>query len=1240
MIVIDQNSAINSLNESLVPNPCLIDGRTEQEWLYFLTEFSKLINFYNNTNTIEGNWNPFLLKDPVFLMASISKTNYKILHSTYKNSCVEIQKLLLNGSEGNLTSNALDKLFDHLTSIYKIIERWTHYMQISSEIYDLKNYILHEVKTKLSIDFWAIQAFRRYLYTSSSKGTFMTNAPYNDFAFFDTTIWNINKDKRPFWEIFGFSTEQNIQSVLEKIASSSLDILTKIGDRLFHFLETIIHHSSAEFKKLSLKKSKFPDTTLLRSFVNVLKVQQDQLNGISQKHLDFYYTAILKQTKLPAVADNVFLCATLAKNNSAFNLPNGTLFNAGVDAQKSPILFTSQKDVNLNPGNIASVHTLCYQKQPNALSYNLQSISNPVSIQKDDNGKIISWPTFGEINPTATPLYTGIAFASPMLLLREGQRNITLTLEFNAVIDVALLQGATYFLSTQKDWLQIELDTSAFLLNNPLPASSIKLEIDLKPTDPAIEPFLINPDGLKTEWPMLKILFKSVSNPASPPKILSIAIALKVTGVTTFQLYNDLGELNTKNPFPPFGPIPLLNSSFIIGNNEIFSKPLDRFDININWDKIPSDLQTYYGAYNNYLAHPDASEPSQSKPKLSLARLLNKTQEIPPPTGPFNNPAFTVNFKILQEKTWNGITMTKIKNPEVEPVFIPAQDVVTPLYLFDPAPGDPNVPFNSTCSSYYEYNDIVTSDAEEKTTKTLQLDPNIQNQPFKFTDASSSGFIKMILSGNEYGFGSEIYANVVANIALQNGNLLNKSKGSAVDKFVVSANVPFAPKIKTFSADYNASVTYKLDGSIGDYPLHYFIYTPFMNYQIFDNTDDKTNAALINTSIVGLIQTDIKEGLPLYPSFDYTGALFVELDQLICNSTLNLYFELARNSATITPGDSVNYFYLSDSGWNEIKALSDGTNQFKSSGIIELPIPADCNNNENYMPGTNNWLSIVVSGDLDTYSKTTFLQTNGFIAQRTGTSFLSDTQTPQINSNTITKPQIAIPQIAALLQPFASFGGKAAENKATKNKRVSNSIKTKNRAVTPTDYYTLIAETFDDIYFSKVVNKKSDNSCNVYVVKKIADESDPNTYVPLVTNSLENEIQKFLKTNTSPFAKINVSNFNLEYVSVSAKIKVKSGYQQTLIHNNVNNALKQYLSPWITSYAPQIEIGKPLIDAKVNTFIKNIEGVDTVNDISFSSYAINSVTGLQTVCKQGKTKLQPHGSTALLVSVLNHDITF
>lgn len=1236
MILIDQNSAINSLNEALVPSPHLIDGRTEQDWLYFLTEFSKLINFYNDNNTIYGNWSPFLLKDPVFLMASISKTNYKKLHSDYKNSCTEIQRLVQNESGGIPHSNALNNLFDRITANYKIIERWTHYMLRNSEIYDLKSYILQEVKTRLSIDFWAIQSFREYLNKLAIDGLSIASAPLQDFNSFDKSIWYINKDKTPFWQVFGFETEHSVLQETSSITAFSLDILTKIGDKLFQFLETIIHHAGKEFKKLNLQKGHFPDTVLLRSFVNILKVQQDRMNGLSEKHLDFYYRDILKQTKLPAIADHTFLCATLTKPTAAFTLPAGTLFNAGVDAQKNPILFASQKNVNLNPAAIASVHKLSYQDKNNPF-YNLQTVDKPTEIQLDAENKAISWETFGSDDLSLSPSLIGIGFASPMLLLREGVRTVNLTLEFDSPIDIKILQEASYFLSTQKEWLKLNLAPADFTADATKQNTVFTIEIVLDVTVASIEPFLVNPDGLKSDWPMMKILFQNVPNLQEPPKITSITIALKVTGVKTFQLYNDFGELSTKNPYTPFGPIPLVNANFIIGNNEILSKPLDSFIVEIDWDKRPANFEMYYQQYNEYL------HPTKTTPKAGLGRtlrsILSKPEEDVVFPSEFTNTSFTVDFNIIQNKSWQGLKMTKIESSDIDNFFIPIDEIPKSVYLFDPEPINAINNILNTSSSYYVYSKPdPKSNVAQNGVKLLQPDPNIQKETLKFTEESSSGFIKMTLSSPEYGFGSELYANVVASIALQNGNKLAMAKDKEVTDFITAANVPFAPKIQTFSAIYNASVTYKLDGTAGDYPLQYFIYAPFSNYTVFDSeTADQTNT--FNTQIIGSSENDAAKGFPLYPSFNYNGALFIELDNLICDSTLNLYFELARNSTALTNQNDIMYYYLSDSGWKNIQPLSDQTSQFRCSGIIEIPIPADCNNNSTIMPGTKNWISIAATGNLSSFSKTTFMQTNGFSVQRTGTSFLTDIQSPQIEANAITKPETKIPEIGTIIQPFASFGGKAAEDKTDRNKRVSNSIKTKNRASTLTDYYTLIAEKFDTVYYSKVVTKKSDNSTNVYLVKKIASDNDSNAFIPLVTNALEIQVKQYLSANSSPFINLNISNFNLEYVCINISIIVDPNYQKTLVNKNVNLALKKYLSPWISNCPSEIEIDKPLVDAKVSTFVQNIEGVLSVEDVSFSSYYINPVTGVQTALKSEKKTLMPYGQATLLVSAPNHNIS-
>jgi hypothetical protein len=66
-------------------------------------------------------------------------------------------------------------------------------------------------------------------------------------------------------------------------------------------------------------------------------------------------------------------------------------------------------------------------------------------------------------------------------------------------------------------------------------------------------------------------------------------------------LENDIGPVNPKKPFFPFGPMPEREANFWVGSNEVFTKQLSSLRLNIEWKNIPaSDLKSYYSGYNLY----------------------------------------------------------------------------------------------------------------------------------------------------------------------------------------------------------------------------------------------------------------------------------------------------------------------------------------------------------------------------------------------------------------------------------------------------------------------------------------------------------------------------------------------------------------------------------------------------------------------------------------------------------------
>ncbi|HEU4719678.1 MAG TPA: hypothetical protein VFU15_17660, partial [Bacteroidia bacterium] len=848
---IDPQRAAASLEQALVPSPTLVDGRTERDFLAFIADYASLINFYDNTNNVSGNWVPFVMKDPVILLAAISKTDDRKMYSLFTRSCNLLKKALVKEQQELNTSpgqehqelpakqktrleipDRFNDLFERLTKVFMRIERWTYYMHIGTEGYDLKKYVKRETKETFSVLFWALLTLQETLSnTSAIEGI----APVDYFPFekWDEKTWKENRGKVPYWETldlpedFGMTkgTEQE-KHALEVLC---LDALVKAAAKIFSFVRTIVHHSHTAYRKMAGETGRYPDTVLLRAFVHLLAVEQEQLNGISGRHLEFYYKSILKQSALPATPDSVFICATTAKN-SVYVLPSGTVFNGGTDANSNPVLFASEEVTVLNPASVTAAHTLSHWSDTSGTYFILEDISAPSTLKTDTSGATAAWNTFGgSYNRTPS---LGFALASPLLYLAEGTRSIVITLTFQGTVTLPMLADAEFSLSTQKAWL--ELSTGQYTTGITQPAGSgqtvFTLTITLNPAQPAIETFAANPEGFSAEWPMLMISFNSFSQLAQPPVLQSAGINVSVSGLSTFSLYNDSSLLSTKAPYQPFGPIPEANGNFIIGNSEMFSKPLTDFSFTISWDNIPTtDFGTYYSAYNSYInAYPSQFQvPAAATTPVSSSSAQNPATSINPPasasptattatvtktksqnwrqrflswvkslfTGSSSSsPAASSSASSLssspaEETTTTSLTQVKTEtfqfgNDSFEVMFNLFQGTQwnpltmtswtgvqpsTASFLFGPPSAASSPVYSGSTFSYSSKTPFASG----------MIDPSIQNETLTYTDASTYGFLKMQLSYPPYGFGSSLYPAVVSWVAYQNAQKLAGTSTSA-----------------------------------------------------------------------------------------------------------------------------------------------------------------------------------------------------------------------------------------------------------------------------------------------------------------------------------------------------------------------------------------------------------------------------------------------------------------------------
>ena len=242
------------------------------------------------------------------------------MHSLYLNTCLKLRREIIKKKEGINVSNGFNQLFDQIIKVLQLIEKWTHYMHKSPMVYSLKRYVTDQVKKTYSAILWAILTLREQLFIKSIIPGIRQANPYL-FEDYDKKIWKERKGKTPYWEVLGLKypkigSEDGTKSLKDNTNNDFYKSLKTTGNKVFTFLNSIVEYAAIEFENVKEHKNKFPDTMLLRTFTKLMGQYKTQLNGLSQKHLEFYYKDILIQKAQNAIADTVYICATLAKKRA------------------------------------------------------------------------------------------------------------------------------------------------------------------------------------------------------------------------------------------------------------------------------------------------------------------------------------------------------------------------------------------------------------------------------------------------------------------------------------------------------------------------------------------------------------------------------------------------------------------------------------------------------------------------------------------------------------------------------------------------------------------------------------------------------------------------------------------------------------------------------------------------------------------------------------------------------------
>ncbi|MEZ4875158.1 MAG: baseplate J/gp47 family protein [Flavobacteriaceae bacterium] len=369
-----------------------------------------------------------------------------------------------------------------------------------------------------------------------------------------------------------------------------------------------------------------PHLTLFVTFLKLLEITQKRFNKLTARHLDFYYGKVLQIEKKAAVEDQVHLLFELAKNASEAYLKKETLFEAGKDASGKKMQYALNEERVFNTAKIASLKSVYHHRKTNNLNplethgiYAAPAINTKDGLEEPlEEGD--TWLPFGypsyyapeAVLPTA-PL--GFALAAPTLSLQEGRRLVKCEFTFKkdlSSINIAqLLNCIDLYATGEKAWLG-PFKASASIesgFTSGISGKKLTLSLEIPKTEEAIVPYSekIHMGTYATSAPLLIFQLKTdiptyeagyqFYTTFLEKKLDKVTIDVKVEGVTSLSLKNDIGDLVPEKPFYPFGTQPLERSSFYLNYEELFQKKWTQFSVDAVWLNTPNSFKDHYTAY-------------------------------------------------------------------------------------------------------------------------------------------------------------------------------------------------------------------------------------------------------------------------------------------------------------------------------------------------------------------------------------------------------------------------------------------------------------------------------------------------------------------------------------------------------------------------------------------------------------------------------------------------------------------
>ncbi len=578
-----------------------VDENTLDDLINFSIKFSRLINFYNLENNLEGDASVILEDNIEVLIIQISSIDIAKLNEHFEES---IQRIRVNPEEVSVVLKKFYEIFESIESWNKKSEDETEFNREIDQTIDAK------FKNLLA----KVRAFEDEL-----RKLDLYDGPVKTLEYASKHEWRTNVFQ---YEDQYFSVEaENL--LADKIADECLVLFNAISESL----QLLIQNTEKYIDVYLNAGMTQPHIALFIAFVEMYKEAQYEINQFTERHLQYFYREILKLSPRPEVPDRVDLLFSLQDGIDRCRITKGTLLSGGIDQEGNDIFYALDDELVVGKANVDALRAIINdpdsQPQPS-------EVFESVYIHHNVNEKL-----YEEDQEEGYEL--GFVLATSFLKLKEGDRHIKLILEFQrqgfdefirayeAGVDASVLNideftrdlfSFGYSTHNEEDpeiqeWFQVpDENVESKLLKgkegNVTPRFEIEIDVEalFPPIEACIDPRF--PQALENEIPVCKLLIENSKlayyNYFKLLVIDKVHMSVAVEGVQDLHLQNDFGLLDSSAPFEPFGATPAINSTFYIGHETIFSQKLDRLEIALEWHDLPlttNGFPEYYEGYSS-----------------------------------------------------------------------------------------------------------------------------------------------------------------------------------------------------------------------------------------------------------------------------------------------------------------------------------------------------------------------------------------------------------------------------------------------------------------------------------------------------------------------------------------------------------------------------------------------------------------------------------------------------------------